>query len=145
MECNLRAMVLNSDAVCMCMCVIGRSQMFDGKTYQRTTLLVAFGYPGFVFGIVFLLNLFVWADGSSNAIPFGSMATVLVLWFLVSVPLVFLGAYFGFKKEKIAFPVRVVCQRGRVLFCWPCFVVHCVVFGDAPCDGCDGDCGNGVV
>lgn len=103
--------------------------MFDGRTYQRTTLLVALGFPGLVFGVVFLLNLFVWHAGSSNAIPFASMFTVLVslllprvysgcatlrwlftlqaLWFLISLPLVFVGAYFGFKKDKVTFPVAV--------------------------------------
>ncbi len=80
-------------------------QMFDGRTYQRTTLLVAFGYPTIVFGIVFLLNFFVWGAHSVNAIPFTSMFTVLVLWFAISVPLVFVGAYLGFKKDKVAFPV----------------------------------------
>merc|ERR1711975_112843 len=33
------------------------------------------------------------------------MFAVLALWFGISVPLVFLGAYFGFKKEPIEFPV----------------------------------------
>lgn len=83
--------------------------MFDGRTYQKTTLLVAFGYPGFVFAVVFLLNFFVWGAGSVNAIPFVSMFTVLALWFAISVPLVFVGAYLGFKKDKISFPVRHFC------------------------------------
>ena len=52
--------------------------MFDGRTYQKTTLLVALGFPGIVFGIVFILNLFVWHAGSANAIPIGSFITVLV-------------------------------------------------------------------
>lgn len=82
-------------------------KMFDGRTYQRTTLLVAFAFPGFVFTVIFLLNLFVWHEESSNAIPFTSMLQVLALWFLISVPLVFAGAYTGFKREKIAFPVVV--------------------------------------
>ena len=46
-------------------------------------------------------------QGSSAAIPFGTMFAVLVLWFGVSLPLVFLGAYFGFKKEEVKHPVRV--------------------------------------
>ena len=33
------------------------------------------------------------------------MLAVLTLWFGISVPLVFLGAYFGYKKEPIEFPV----------------------------------------
>ena len=33
------------------------------------------------------------------------MLAVLTLWFGISVPLVFLGAYFGYKKDPIEFPV----------------------------------------
>jgi len=82
-------------------------KMFDGRSYQVCTLLVALGFPGLVFSVVFLLNLFVWHAGSSNAIPFLSMFTVVALWLLISVPLVFVGAYFGFKKDKVTFPVAV--------------------------------------
>jgi transmembrane 9 superfamily member 2/4 len=34
------------------------------------------------------------------------MLAVVVLWFFVSTPLVFLGSYFGFKKDPISQPVR---------------------------------------
>lgn len=80
-------------------------KMLNGVSYQKCTLLVGFGFPGIIFSIIFILNLFVWADGASNAIPFLSMFTVLLLWFAVSVPLVFFGAFYGFKQEKITFPV----------------------------------------
>lgn len=51
---------------------------FKGKNWQRTTLYTAFLFPGFVFAIIFFLNLFVWAEGSSQAIPFVDMFVVLV-------------------------------------------------------------------
>lgn len=82
-------------------------KMFGGTQWQRTTVATAFVFPSFIFGVVFFLNLFVWAAGSANAIPFGSMFAVLTLWFLISVPLVFVGAYLGYKREKITFPVAV--------------------------------------
>ncbi|RYY83562.1 hypothetical protein EON63_10995 [archaeon] len=44
--------------------------------------------------------------GSSGAIPFSAVFTLLFLWFCVSVPLVFLGSFFGYKKESMSFPVR---------------------------------------
>jgi transmembrane 9 superfamily member 2/4 len=84
-----------------------RFQMLNGITYQKCTILVAIGFPGLLFSVVFFLNLFMWAKGATNAIPFLSMFTVVLLWFAVSVPLVFMGAYYGFKKDKITFPVAV--------------------------------------
>lgn len=45
-------------------------------------------------------------QGSSGAIPFTTMLAVAVLWFGVSVPLVFLGSYFGYRKDPMQHPVR---------------------------------------
>lgn len=67
---------------------------------------MAVGLPAILFTVVFILNLFVWAKGSSDAIPFTSMFLVITLWMVCSVPLVFVGAYNGFKKDKIEHPVR---------------------------------------
>ncbi|CAE7221928.1 TMN7 [Symbiodinium sp. KB8] len=82
-------------------------KMFNGKAWQRTTLWTAFLIPGVLFGILFTLNLFVWAEHSVNAVPFTSMLAVLGLWLLVSVPLVFLGAYLGFRGDAIELPKKV--------------------------------------
>ena len=79
---------------------------FDGKAWQRVTLLTAFFYPGVVGLILFILNLIVWAEGTTQAVPFGSMLAVLALWFGVSVPLTFLGAYFGYRRDPDKLPVQ---------------------------------------
>jgi len=81
-------------------------KMFGGKQWKRNTLLTAMLYPGVVFAVFFVLNLFVWHEGSSGAVPFGTLFALLVLWFGISVPLAFLGSYFGFKKEEIKNPTR---------------------------------------
>jgi len=59
-----------------------------------------------VFGIFFILNLALWTKHSSAAVPFGTLCALLALWFGISVPLTFLGAYLGFKKPPIEIPVR---------------------------------------
>lgn len=55
-------------------------------------------FPSIVFADFFLMNLILWVEGSSAAIPFGTLVAILALWFGISVPLTFVGAYFGFKK-----------------------------------------------
>ena len=85
--------------------------MLNGVSYQRCTIGVALGLPGFIFSVVFFLNLFVWYEGSTNAIPFGSMFGVIVLWLVCSVPLVFIGSFNGFKKDRIEFPVGIGVWR----------------------------------
>lgn len=81
-------------------------KMFRGIQWKQNTLMTAFFFPGVVFSIIFVLNLLLWIYGSSGAIPFGAFFTLLFLWFCVSVPLVFLGSFFGYKREVISFPVR---------------------------------------
>ena len=81
-------------------------KMFRGTDWKMNTLLTAFLYPGVVFLVFFLLNLVLWANGSSGALSFGTFFTLFFLWFCVSVPLVFLGSFFGYKRETVAFPVR---------------------------------------
>ncbi|XP_022107557.1 transmembrane 9 superfamily member 2-like isoform X2 [Acanthaster planci] len=79
---------------------------FGGEKWKSNLLLTCFLIPGIVFGIFFILNLLLWTKHSSAAIPFSTLVALLALWFGISVPLVFLGAYFGFKKRPIEFPVR---------------------------------------
>ena len=69
-------------------------------------MLTAFLYPGAIFTIYFALNVALWAKGSSGALPFPTFFTMLFLWFCVSVPLVFLGSFFGYKREVVTFPTR---------------------------------------
>merc|ERR1739845_130392 len=80
--------------------------VFNGEDWKLATVMTAFLYPGIFFTIFFILNLFIWGEKSSGAVPFTTMFALLVLWFGISVPLVFLGSYFGFRKTTIELPVR---------------------------------------
>jgi transmembrane 9 superfamily member 2/4 len=52
------------------------------------------------------MNLVLWDEESSGAVPFSTLVAILALWFGVSVPLTFVGAYFGFRKRSFEHPVR---------------------------------------
>ncbi|CAL8298234.1 unnamed protein product [Merluccius merluccius] len=79
---------------------------FGGEKWKTNVLLTAFLCPGVVFADFFLMNLILWGEGSSAAMPFGTLVAILALWFCISVPLTFIGAYFGFKRTGIEHPVR---------------------------------------
>ena len=107
-------------------------KMFGGEKWAMNVIATALLCPGFVFywsklfltvimniffkfslffirlvfALFFILNLVLWINSSSAAIPFGTLVALLALWFLVATPLVFIGSYFGFKKEIIEHPVR---------------------------------------
>eukprot|EP00930_Biecheleria_cincta_P087280 TRINITY_DN7652_c0_g1_i1.p1 TRINITY_DN7652_c0_g1~~TRINITY_DN7652_c0_g1_i1.p1 ORF type:complete len:617 (-),score=110.00 TRINITY_DN7652_c0_g1_i1:77-1927(-) len=84
------------------------TKVFDGDEgkWKTTTFVQAFLFPGLFFTIFFLLNLCIWGEASSGAVPFTTMFALLVLWFGVSVPLVFFGAYTGFRRDRMEMPVR---------------------------------------
>merc|ERR1719482_1618156 len=69
--------------------------------------MTALLYPGGIFGIFFFLNLLIWGQASAGSVPFTTMFALIVLWFGISVPLVFLGAYLGYRKPALEIPVRV--------------------------------------
>merc|ERR1719343_828422 len=68
--------------------------------------MTALLFPGICFSIFLTLDLVAWYMGSSDAVPVTTMMVLLVLWFGISTPLVFLGAYFGYKQDAIEFPVN---------------------------------------
>merc|ERR1740117_1171416 len=74
--------------------------------------MTAFLYPGIFFIIFFILNLFIWGEKSSGAVPFVTLFALVILWFGVSVPLVLIGAGLAVNAEPISLPVRV-CQIPR--------------------------------
>lgn len=77
-----------------------------GREWKRAAFLTATLYPALVFGTCFFLNFFIWGKNSSGAVPFGTMLSLLCMWFGISLPLVYLGYYFGFRKQPFQHPVR---------------------------------------
>jgi len=79
---------------------------FKGKAWQKATLCTALGFPGLCFLLFFAMDIMAWIYGSTDAVPFTTMLVILVLWFGISTPLVFLGAYYGYKQDAVEFPVK---------------------------------------
>jgi transmembrane 9 superfamily member 2/4 len=73
-----------------------------GGSEWKTALVV----PGAVFLIFFTLNIVLWVEKSSRAVPFTTMFPLVFLWLGVSLPLTFIGSFLGFKKPAIGDPVR---------------------------------------
>jgi len=81
-------------------------RMFKGNRWKSNGLWTAMLYPGIVFSIFFVLNLLIWGQKSSGAVPFGTLFALLCMWLGISTPLVLVGSYFGFRKQPIEHPVR---------------------------------------
>jgi transmembrane 9 superfamily protein 2/4 len=80
--------------------------LFRGAGWRLHTLRTALTFPGVVFSVFCVLNALIWGQRSSGAVPFSTFFVLCFLWFGISVPLVFVGSYFGSKAEPGAEPVR---------------------------------------
>jgi len=80
---------------------------FNEVNWKRNTLLVALGFPGICFVGLLCLNFVIAGEKSSGAIPFGTMFALIVLWIGISVPLVFLGSWIGYRKDSTELPCKV--------------------------------------
>ncbi|KAL5071519.1 hypothetical protein RYX36_022406 [Vicia faba] len=81
-------------------------KMFKGSEWKKISLRTAVMFPASVSAIFFVLNGLIWGQKSSGAVPFGTMFALIFLWFGISVPLVFVGGYIGFRKPAIENPVK---------------------------------------
>ncbi|KXX73267.1 Transmembrane 9 superfamily member 4 [Madurella mycetomatis] len=79
---------------------------FGGGDWRRNASITALLFPGLIFGIVFVLNLFVWAQASSTAMPFSTLVAILVLWLCVQLPLVYAGGWYGFRTGGWEHPTK---------------------------------------
>lgn len=77
--------------------------VMGGLRWKTNVLMSAFLVSGVIFGVFFIVNLFLWGAKSSAAIPFSTLIALLCLWFGISLPLTFIGSFLGFR--------RVVCLR----------------------------------
>ncbi|KAF7715201.1 Transmembrane 9 superfamily protein [Penicillium ucsense] len=79
---------------------------FGGEAWKRNIIMTPLLLPGVIFSTFFILNLFVWAKGSSGAVPFGTMLALVLIWFVISVPLSVAGSWFGFRQAAIEGPTK---------------------------------------
>ncbi|KAL2256303.1 hypothetical protein VTK26DRAFT_1875 [Humicola hyalothermophila] len=78
----------------------------QGDKWKMCIVLTPLLVPGIVFATFFMLDLFLWAESSSGAVPFTTMLVIVLIWFLISVPLSFVGSWLGFRAPAIEPPVR---------------------------------------
>ena len=79
---------------------------FSGTEQNSFTLWLCILYPGFVFGIFFILNLFLYGSNSAGFIPMSTICSIMFLWFILSVPLIMCGSYLGYQHSTVDTSIR---------------------------------------
>lgn len=77
---------------------------FRGRQWQLCTVITAVFFPGICYTVFLFFNLILWALHSSGSAPFLDVLILAAMWCCISIPLVFFGAFFGYKAEAIEFP-----------------------------------------
>ena len=102
----------------------------DSLHWKKMTAGTATLVPCSIFLILFAMDMVLWYCNSSGAIPFTTMLIVGLLWFGVSVPLVFAGSHLGFKADVIDNPTKTnLMPRGVPSQPWYMHSVFSIAFG----------------
>ena len=87
---------------------------FTGTScHEAAMCCTSLGVPGICFTVFYVLDRVTPAQGRAHAIPFSTMAVLLVLWCATSVPLVLFGSHLGYQQEKIKFPLSTSSSMHR--------------------------------
>ncbi|CBJ27720.1 EMP/nonaspanin domain family protein [Ectocarpus siliculosus] len=78
---------------------------FRGTEWMKMTLLTAFSFPALAGSVFVLEGIQQWFIGSTGAVPVRILVLLVAMLLFVQTPLVFLGSFYGFKKEQ---PPQVV-------------------------------------
>jgi len=81
-------------------------KVFGGNNWKMSTIWSAATLPGFLMTLFLILNIMLTAAGAANSVSIWTILLIFILWTCMSLPLVFLGSYLGFKGEKISVPTK---------------------------------------
>lgn len=72
---------------------------YDTRRTVRLSCLFAGLLPFTILSVILFLNLFVWAKESSNALPFGTIVVLILMFGIIELPLGIFGGLLGNKFE----------------------------------------------
>eukprot|EP00162_Nutomonas_longa_P011881 comp20796_c0_seq1/m.42942 comp20796_c0_seq1/g.42942 ORF comp20796_c0_seq1/g.42942 comp20796_c0_seq1/m.42942 type:complete len:485 (+) comp20796_c0_seq1:127-1581(+) len=81
-------------------------KLFKGQSWRTNTVRTAVIFPAFVFVVFLFMNELIRRQGSSGQVPTLVLVNLMVLWFGLGLPAVFLGSFFGYKEEEYPLPVK---------------------------------------
>ncbi|KAI8136664.1 hypothetical protein BJV82DRAFT_638652 [Fennellomyces sp. T-0311] len=81
-------------------------KVFRGRSWFFNTVLTAILVPGSIFACLMIESFFAWSFRSSRAITVKGWLILVLVWFLVAIPLTFVGSSIGDRRERIEHPAR---------------------------------------
>jgi len=109
-------------------------KMFDGSEWIKCASWTAILYPSMNLLIFSLIKVVFLFGKSSSALTPSGMLAMIALWLGVSMPLVFLGSWIGYKKRTIQNPCKFseIEQPIKSQPCWSGPITLCILVGLLP-------------
>lgn len=81
-------------------------RFFGGENWKLNMILTPTVVPSIIFVSFLILNFFLISKNSSGALPFGTMVSMILIWFAISAPLAVAGSILQSKQSLLSVPVR---------------------------------------
>eukprot|EP00892_Ulva_mutabilis_P012316 jgi/Ulvmu1/9457/UM052_0023.1 len=110
-----RGALLTSSIVLFLLLAIsaGFASVWLWSNMQRTStgwtsvcLKTACYFPGITLAVFTVLNIMITSTGTSGAVPFTMYFSLVALWFVVSIPMTYIGGYMAFRLPLVTWPTR---------------------------------------
>lgn len=84
---------------------------FGAKEWRIAATAATFVLPVYLFTVFSVVDIIEWFEKSSAYQPFTSVIGLSLLWLVITAPVAYSGAYYGFTSEKIVPPCKVSSVR----------------------------------
>lgn len=82
-------------------------KFFNGSKWTKMDFCSMFFLPGFISACLMLIDVCEWIEtGRADTIPVREALLLALYWFVIHVPLCFVGSYIGFSAPRINTPVK---------------------------------------
>ncbi|OBZ83203.1 Transmembrane 9 superfamily member 7, partial [Choanephora cucurbitarum] len=81
-------------------------KVFRGRSWTLNSVLTALAFPSIALLVLLIVGVLAWPQQSSLAISFSGWMSFILVWTILVLPLITLGAYYGQKADRIEYPSR---------------------------------------
>ena len=82
-------------------------KLWGGVSWFKVALLTSSLFPGTLFFGYTLVNIILVLEKSNAAVNFSDILSLLFLWIFCTFPLILIGSFFGYKRNKLTFRFKV--------------------------------------
>ena len=89
-------------------------KMVHGINWIRVSILTAIFFPSIFILLISFTNYIYYLEGSTTYIQFKNFYSLIILWVIGIIPLVFIGSIIGITQKRIQFPCEVNPMPGLI-------------------------------